>query len=185
MTRPDHPSGSDRIFEALGLVDPERPARHRRQRAGRPADHRARDHPGRRSSRSPTPAVDIATLAAVIRRDEEQTDPERRQGRRQRRSRPARLRALYFTRATAPWGEGAALSPYRPLRLSPRARWSASSRCRPRRSSGASGWSSCARSRPACASTSSIVDAVPLGVDTPADLERARAILSPAEAPDR
>ena len=38
MTRADHPSGSDRIFEALGVVDPERPRPDRRQCAGRPAD---------------------------------------------------------------------------------------------------------------------------------------------------
>src|SRR2546428_326982 len=51
------------------------------------------------------PAVDIATLAAEIHTEEESTNPnvvkvvgspvaERR------------LRALYFTRATAPWGDG-------------------------------------------------------------------------------
>jgi 3-deoxy-manno-octulosonate cytidylyltransferase (CMP-KDO synthetase) len=37
--------------------------------------------------------------------------------------------------------------------------------------------SNCARSKPACASTS-LVASVPLGVDTPQDLERARALLA-------
>ena len=51
------------------------------------------------------PGVDIATLAVEITREEERTNPNvvklvgsPRGG--------TRLRALYFTRATAPWGEG-------------------------------------------------------------------------------
>ena len=104
MTRADHASGSDRIFEALETADPE-------GRAGivvnvqgdlptlAPADIAAAIEP------LADPAVDIGTLAAEIRRAQERTDPnvvkvvgtpvgERR------------LRALYFTRATAPSGEG-------------------------------------------------------------------------------
>ena len=38
MTRADHASGSDRIFEALGKVDPRRQRRDHRQCAGRSAD---------------------------------------------------------------------------------------------------------------------------------------------------
>ncbi len=41
MTRSDHPSGSDRIFEALQAVDPEAPSRDCDQRAGRFADARS------------------------------------------------------------------------------------------------------------------------------------------------
>ena len=78
-----------------------------------------------------------------------------------------------------PAGDGPALSSHRALRLSPRGARALRRACRPRRSSRASSSSSCARSRPACASTSTIVDSVPLGVDTPEDLERARAILAP------
>jgi 3-deoxy-manno-octulosonate cytidylyltransferase (CMP-KDO synthetase) len=104
MTRADHASGSDRIFEALAAADPER-------RAGiivnvqgdlptiAPADIAAAIVP------LADPAVDIATLAAEISRPDEATNPnvvkvvgtpiaQRR------------LRALYFTRATAPAGEG-------------------------------------------------------------------------------
>jgi 3-deoxy-manno-octulosonate cytidylyltransferase (CMP-KDO synthetase) len=114
MTRADHVSGSDRIFEALNKVDPQ-------GRAGivinvqgdlptlSPQDLRAVLKP------LADPAVDIATLAAEITRPEERSNPNvvkavgspvapiaRGDGR------PAlmRLRALYFTRATAPSGDG-------------------------------------------------------------------------------
>ena len=74
LTRPDHQSGSDRIFEALGLVDPAGKLRRYRQRSGRSADHRAR---GGRACLIPLadPAVDIATLATPITRPEEKDDP--------------------------------------------------------------------------------------------------------------
>ena len=114
MTRPDHVSGSDRIFEALNKLDP-------KGRAGvvvnvqgdlptlSPQDLRAVLAP------LSDPAVDIATLAAEISEPAERTNPNvvkavgsqvapiaREDGR------PAltRLRALYFTRASAPSGEG-------------------------------------------------------------------------------
>ena len=104
MTRADHPSGSDRIYEALGKLD-----------AGGATEiivNLQGDFPtilpdNIRSVLGPLadPAIDIATLAAQIHTEEEDTNPnvvkvvgspisERR------------LRALYFTRATAPWGEG-------------------------------------------------------------------------------
>jgi 3-deoxy-manno-octulosonate cytidylyltransferase (CMP-KDO synthetase) len=105
MTRSDHVSGSDRIYEALGNVDPD----------GRfaivvnvqgdfptlaPSDIRAtldllddRD-------------VDIATLAIEIHEASERTDPNVVKAIGSPVA-PGRLRALYFTRATAPGGEGA------------------------------------------------------------------------------
>jgi 3-deoxy-manno-octulosonate cytidylyltransferase (CMP-KDO synthetase) len=51
------------------------------------------------------PAVDISTLAAEIREPAERMDPHvvKAVG---TMIAPRRLRALYFTRATAPWGEG-------------------------------------------------------------------------------
>jgi 3-deoxy-manno-octulosonate cytidylyltransferase (CMP-KDO synthetase) len=51
------------------------------------------------------PAVDIATIAAEIRKAEERTNPNvvKVVG---TEIAPGRLRALYFTRATAPYGEG-------------------------------------------------------------------------------
>ena len=57
------------------------------------------------SARSQDGAVDIATLATPIRRDEERDDPNVVKAI----GTPVatgRLRALYFTRARAPWGEG-------------------------------------------------------------------------------
>ena len=127
------------------------PRRNRRQRAGRPADAR----PGRhRAALGPLadPAVDIATLAAEITKPDERTNPNvvKVVG---SPIAPGRLRALYFTRATAPPATARSIitSGFTPIAAP---RWSASSRCRPRRSSSARGWSSCARSRPACASTS-------------------------------
>ena len=70
MTRADHPSGSDRIFEALGVVDPEGRAKIIVNVQGDlptlvPADLAAALTP------LDDPAVDIATLAAEIRSDEE------------------------------------------------------------------------------------------------------------------
>ena len=104
MTRTDHPSGSDRIYEALGKLDPGGKAEIVVNLQG--------DFPtilpdNIRSVLGPLadPAVDIATLAAQIHTEEEDTNPNVVKvvgspigGH--------RLRALYFTRATAPWGEG-------------------------------------------------------------------------------
>ncbi|TDR89828.1 3-deoxy-manno-octulosonate cytidylyltransferase [Enterovirga rhinocerotis] len=104
MTRRDHPSGSDRIAEAARLVDPE----------GRhdvvvnvqgdfptiaPATIAAAIAP------LSDAAVDIATIAFAITREEERTHPDivKAVG---SEVAPGRLRALYFTRATAPYGEG-------------------------------------------------------------------------------
>ena len=104
MTRADHPSGSDRIFEALQTIDG----------AGEidtiinvQGDLPTIDPAAVRAVLSPfdDPQVDIATLAAVITKGEEHTNPNvvkvvgSELG-------PARLRALYFTRATAPYGDG-------------------------------------------------------------------------------
>jgi 3-deoxy-manno-octulosonate cytidylyltransferase (CMP-KDO synthetase) len=104
MTRSDHPSGSDRIYEALGKLDPRGEAEIVVNLQG--------DFPtilpgNIRSVLAPLadPAVDIATLAAEIHIEEESTNPNVVKvvgsivsGR--------RMRALYFTRATAPWGDG-------------------------------------------------------------------------------
>ena len=104
MTRADHPSGSDRIFEALDILDPEQRTPVVINLQGdfptiRPEQIGAVLAPLR------DPAVDIATLAAEIHTAEESTNPNvvKVVGS------PLggdRLRALYFTRATAPFGEG-------------------------------------------------------------------------------
>jgi 3-deoxy-manno-octulosonate cytidylyltransferase (CMP-KDO synthetase) len=104
LTRSDHPSGSDRVHEALEIVDPER-------RAGRivnvQGDRPTQDPQDIRAALAllDDPAVDIATLAAEIRDPRDRDDPNvvKAVG---TPVAPGRLRALYFTRATAPTGEG-------------------------------------------------------------------------------
>lgn len=104
LTSPDHMSGSDRIAEAARTLDPE--GRHEVivNMQGdfptiRPGSIAAVIVPLRDG------AVDIATLAFAITREEERGDPDVVKavgtpvG-------PGRLRALYFTRARAPSGEG-------------------------------------------------------------------------------
>jgi 3-deoxy-manno-octulosonate cytidylyltransferase (CMP-KDO synthetase) len=104
MTRDDHPSGSDRIYEALGKLDPD-------GRIGTvinvQGDFPTIEPENIRAALAPLqdPAVDIATIATEIRRDDEHTNPNVVKvigsplG-------ANRLRALYFTRATAPYGDG-------------------------------------------------------------------------------
>jgi 3-deoxy-manno-octulosonate cytidylyltransferase (CMP-KDO synthetase) len=104
MTRADHASGSDRIFEALTTLDPHGHARIVINLQGdlptlEPSDLRAA------LALLADPSVDVATLAAEILKPEERTNPNvvKVVG---SPVAPGRLRALYFTRATAPSGEG-------------------------------------------------------------------------------
>jgi 3-deoxy-manno-octulosonate cytidylyltransferase (CMP-KDO synthetase) len=104
MTRADHVSGSDRIFEALGKADPGGAAKIIVNVQGdlptlAPADIAAALGP------LADPAVDIATLAAAITKEAERHNPNvvKVVG---TPVTPSRLRALYFTRATAPYGDG-------------------------------------------------------------------------------
>ena len=175
MTGAHHQSGSDRIFEALAALDP-----HGKVEA---VVNLQGDLPtigpeliGRAAALLDDPAVDIGTLGVEIAREEERTNPNVVKivgsplG-------PDRLRALYFTRATAPWGEGPL---YHHI--------------------GIYAWRRAALARfvslpPSALETrekleqlraleagmrvdAGLVDTVPLGVDTAADLERARALIS-------
>jgi 3-deoxy-manno-octulosonate cytidylyltransferase (CMP-KDO synthetase) len=177
MTRADHASGSDRIHEALDIADPQR-------RAGivvnvqgdlptlSPSDIVAATGP------LADPAVDIATLAAEITRPAERTDPnvvkvvgtpvaERR------------LRALYFTRATAPTGDGPlyhhiGLYAFRRATLVRFVRLPPSALEQRERLEQLRALEAGMRIDVA------IVDSVPLGVDTPEELIRAREILAAA-----
>ena len=104
LTRTDHASGSDRIFEALELADPDRKVRIVVNMQGdlptlAPGDLAAAVR------LLDDPAVDIGTVAAEIRNPEERANPNvvKVVG---SPLAPERLRALYFTRATAPCGEG-------------------------------------------------------------------------------
>ena len=104
LTRPDHPSGTDRIAEALARLDPDR--RHDLI-VNLQGDLPTIEPEAVRACLAPLsdPQVAIATLATPIHDAAERENPNVVQavgtpvG-------PRRLRALYFTRATAPWGEG-------------------------------------------------------------------------------
>ena len=174
MTRADHPSGSDRIFEALGVVDPKGRVRIVINVQGdlptiAPADIAAALVPLN------DPAVDIATLAAEIHKTEERTNPNvvKVVG---TPVVPGRLRALYFTRATAPAGDGplyhhiglyayrrAALERFVKLPPSPLEQREKLEQLR--------------AVEAGMRIDVAIVETVPLGVDTPQDLETARALL--------
>lgn len=104
MTRADHPSGSDRICEALQVADPSGRVRIAVNVQGdrptlNPDDIRAA------VALLDDPAVQIGTVAAEIRNERDRDDPNvvKAVG---SEIGPKRLRALYFTRATAPSGEG-------------------------------------------------------------------------------
>ena len=175
MTRADHPSGSDRIFEALGVLDPNSEVEIVVNLQG---DFPTIGADNIRDVLTPLtdPEVDIATLAAEIHTEEEATNPNVVKavgsvvG-------PRRLRALYFTRATAPHGEGpryhhiglyayrrAALERFVQLPPSPLERQEKLEQLRALEAG--------------MRIDIGIVDTVPRGVDTPADLETTRQILT-------
>jgi 3-deoxy-manno-octulosonate cytidylyltransferase (CMP-KDO synthetase) len=175
MTRADHPSGSDRIFEALCKLDPRREAEFVVNLQG---DFPTIRTDNIRSVLDPLadPAVDIATLAAEIHTEEESLSPNvvkmvgsQVSGR--------RFRALYFTRATAPWGDGPryhhiGLYAYRRAALErfvalPPSMLEQQEKLEQLRALEAG-----------MRIDVTIVDTVPRGVDTPADLETARQILA-------
>ncbi len=175
LTRTDHASGSDRIFEALEIADPDRAIRIVVNVQGdlptlEPADLRAA------VDLLDDPKVDIGTLAAEIVREEERSNPNVVKvvgspvG-------PRRLHALYFTRATAPYGEGPlyhhiglyayrrpALERFVALPPSPLERREKLEQLRALEAG--------------FRIDAAIVSSVPLGVDTPEDLETARRLLS-------
>ena len=178
LTRSDHASGSDRIFEAISGFDPE--GRHDivvNVQGDLPTIARA----AVRAALGPlkNAACDIATLATPIRRDTERDDPnvvkaigtEIGAG---------FLRALYFTRARAPWGEGellhhiglyayrrAALARFVALPPSPLEKRERLEQLRALEAG--------------MRIDIALVDTPPLGVDTAEDLERARDWLAPKD----
>lgn len=104
MTRDDHQSGSDRIKEAADRLDPE--GRHD-VIVNLQGDFPTIDPAAIAMSIEPLadPAVQIATLAAEITDEDEKTAPSVVKLIGTMLS-PGRMRALYFTRATAPTGDG-------------------------------------------------------------------------------
>jgi 3-deoxy-manno-octulosonate cytidylyltransferase (CMP-KDO synthetase) len=104
MTRQDHASGSDRIAEAVDKLDPD--WRHD-VIVNLQGDFPTITPGAVAASVAPLldPAVDLATLVFPIRREDEKANPNvvKMVG---TEIAPGRFRALYFTRATAPYGEG-------------------------------------------------------------------------------
>jgi 3-deoxy-manno-octulosonate cytidylyltransferase (CMP-KDO synthetase) len=175
MTQSDHASGSDRIWEALHRLDPEGRAEVVVNLQG---DFPTIATDNIRDVLAPLedPAVDIATLAAEIHSEEESLNPNvvKAVG---SRIDARRLRALYFTRATAPHGDGpryhhiglyayrrAALERFVKLPPSPLEQQEKLEQLRALEAG--------------MRIDVTIVDTVPRGVDTPADLETARKLLS-------
>ncbi|MFN6985610.1 MAG: 3-deoxy-manno-octulosonate cytidylyltransferase, partial [Rhizobium oryzihabitans] len=104
MTRDDHQSGSDRIFEALQKADPYGKAEYVINVQG---DLPTIEAETIRASLRPleNAAVDIATLTVEITDEDEKTNPNVVKVVGSPLS-ETRLRALYFTRTTAPYGDG-------------------------------------------------------------------------------
>lgn len=175
MTRPDHPSGSDRVFEALGRLDPHGETEIVVNLQG---DFPTIAPDNIRDVLPPLddPAVDIATLAAEIHTEEEATNPNVVKAVGSPLS-DRRLRALYFTRATAPHGEGPryhhiGLYAYRRSALERFVRLPPSPLERQERLEQLRALEAGMRI------DITVVDTVPRGVDTPADLETARRMLA-------
>ena len=174
MTGLHHQSGSDRIFEAIRLADPQ--GRHDvivNVQGDLPTI--APDALRAAARLLDDPAVDIGTLGALITLERERTDANvvKIVG---TEVAPGRLRALYFTRASAPYGEGPlihhiGLYAYRRAALErfvnlPPSRLELREKLEQLRALEAG-----------LRIDVAMVDDVPLGVDTPHDLARARALL--------
>jgi 3-deoxy-manno-octulosonate cytidylyltransferase (CMP-KDO synthetase) len=175
MTRPDHVSGSDRVHEAVLAHDP---AAKLDLIVNLQGDLPTLDPSLVHACLAALSAgeADIGTIAAQIVREEERTDPNVVKVIGSPLPGGAILRALYFTRATAPYGAGPlyhhigiyaytrrALSrfvslPPSPLELREKLEQLRALEAGMRINVG-------------------LVDTVPLGVDTPPDLERARELL--------
>lgn len=175
MTRNDHQSGSDRIFEALTKADPDGKAEIVINIQG---DLPTIDPQTIRAALRPLEdtSVDIATLTVEIQDDEEKTNPNVVKVVGAPIS-AGRLRALYFTRATAPHGEGPlyhhiGLYAYRRKALE---RFVALS---PSTLEKRESLEQLRALEAGMRIDVEVVKTVPLGVDTPADLEKARRILS-------
>jgi 3-deoxy-manno-octulosonate cytidylyltransferase (CMP-KDO synthetase) len=178
MTRADHPSGSDRIFEALRAVDTEEVHDIVVNIQG---DLPTIETSVVRACLAPLAeaAADIATLATPITREQEKDDPNVVKVVATELD-SSRLRALYFTRARAPWGEGRllhhiglyayrrdALQRFVGLPPSPLERREKLEQLRALEAG--------------MRIDVALVETAPLGVDAPEDLERARAMLAPGK----
>lgn len=175
MTRADHQSGSDRIYEALLKSDPQGKAEVIINVQGdlptiEPETIRAALRPLENAQ------VDIATLTVEIEDEDEKLNPNVVKVVGSPLS-ETRLKALYFTRTTAPHGKGplyhhiglyayrrAALEKFVSLPPSTLERRESLEQLRALEAG--------------MRIDVEIVKSIPLGVDTPADLEKARRLLS-------
>lgn len=176
LTDPDHPSGSDRIFEALKKADPE--GKHDAI-VNLQGDLPTVDPAIIRRVMEPLEdaAVDIATLAVEITREAERADPNVVKAVASFGGGKTIARALYFSRATVPANEGPhyhhiGIYAYRRAALErfvalPPGLLEKREKLEQLRALEAGMRIDVA-----------LVDTLPLGVDTPAELERARAILA-------
>ncbi|MEA2780172.1 MAG: 3-deoxy-manno-octulosonate cytidylyltransferase synthetase [Rhodospirillaceae bacterium] len=178
LTRPDHPSGSDRVWEAVERADPE--GRHNIV-VNLQGDLPAIDPAAIRRVLEPLddPAVDIATLAVEIRNAVERDNPNVvKVVAALDRDQPI-ARALYFTRTRCPAGEGPhfhhiGIYAYRRAAL---ARFVA---LPPGRLEQREKLEQLRALEAGLRIDVALVDTAPLGVDTPDDLDRARALLKPS-----
>jgi len=177
MTDPAHPSGSDRIFEALQKADP---AGAHDVIVNLQGDLPAIEPGDIRAVLTPLaePAVDIATLVAECREDYERREPSVVKCAAAFAPGARIARALYFSRAAVPAGDGplyhhigiyayrrAALARFVSLPPSPLEQREKLEQLRALEAG--------------MRIDAALVDRVPFGVDTQADLDRARALLKP------
>ncbi|MCE7998401.1 MAG: 3-deoxy-manno-octulosonate cytidylyltransferase [Rhodobiaceae bacterium] len=176
LTDPDLPSGSDRVFEALNAVDPD--GKHD-VILNVQGDLPTLDPTIIKAALTvlETTPADISTLVAEITNPEEKTNPNVVKAVLSMADGARAGRALYFTRATAPANDGplyhhiglygyrrAALARFVALPPSPLEVREKLEQLRALEAG--------------MRIDAALVDTVPLGVDTPADLEKARAELS-------
>lgn len=175
MTRDDHTSGSDRVFEAVNRIDPEIDNDIVLNLQG---DFPTLEPHHMRICLEPLKekGPDIATLAAEISIAEERTNPNVVKvvgtpiG-------PKRLRAIYFTRATAPHGEGP-LYHHSGIYAYRRSALERFVSLRPSTLELREKLEQLRALEDGMRIDVSIVDTVPFGVDTAHELERARKLLS-------
>ena len=181
LTDPDLPTGSDRIHAALAIADPSSRCDAVVNIQG---DLPVLDAETVRSAFRllDRPEVDIGTVAARITRDEERTSPSVVKAAVSWEEDGGRGRALYFSRAPVPAGEGPlfhhiGLYAYRRAALERFVRLPRGVLERREALEQLRALEAGMRIDVAC------VDTVPLGVDIPADLERARILLAQEHAP--
>lgn len=177
MTDPDHPSGSDRIWEAVQRIDPN--ARHDLI-VNVQGDLPTLEPSAIRAVLEPMaePQVDVGTIAAEITKLAERTNPNVVKAYTAFAPGQRIARALTFTRATAPAGDGP-LYHHIGLYVYRRAALQRFVSLPPGLLEQREKLEQLRALEAGMRIDVALVDTVPLGVDTPSDLERARHMLTP------